>query len=60
VPLFLFPPGRRKKTREALRGLVEHGILEVTKPHRDPLKAEYRMLDPEGVRRALAELEEQT
>jgi len=46
----------RRKQREMFRYFVEVGLLEVTEAHKDPLKAMYRMPDPEGVKRALIEL----
>ena len=46
----------KRETRKALRYFVEIGLLEVVVPHRDPLKAEYRMTDREGYERALKEL----
>lgn len=43
-------------TGDGLKYLVEIGILEVVKPHADPIQATYRMIDPDGVKVALDEL----
>jgi len=41
---------------DALRVLVHYGILEVVQDAEDEGDVFYRMIDPEGVRRALDEL----
>ena len=55
---FLRSDGTRIKPDDddALRVLVALGILEVVEEAEDEVDVMYRMIDPEGVARALAEL----